>query len=417
MKRLCLILFLAHVMIIHGNSLRSLGICRISTYEYRYGLFNPDGRTVRALGWKKWPHGSFSQFLSMQGHWKATSWQIDIMGTAHLDSREDNEVRIHQLYFERDFLSSGILVFGRAIQRWGTGYAFNPTDVVAPSKEISDPENNEKRLVGNDILKIEFFGGSYSLAACALSRITFDDGLHFADPRLALRFYWNVGGVDLSWIAAFQKKHTPIWGWNFSFVLGDNWEFHGEFAVQKNSRRVYHPSIEEPFQLYTHDPMSRLKQTDNKNYSRILLGFQATFPGNVFLVSEFYHQDDGYKKDEWNRLMDYAAFLNEQVVTSYAEAAEGNLLWALQAFSSQGARQNYWMNRIDFPINLDFHLVLTSLFCVDDGSSVVIPEVNVRFENAFTFYARSTIFQGDGRSEYGALVQSRVIEGGLRIRL
>ena len=62
-------------------------------------------------------------------------------------------------------------MIGRSILRWGIGYAFTPTDVVAAQKELSDPDNVQKRVPGNDLLKLEYFGENYSAAIVYLTNI------------------------------------------------------------------------------------------------------------------------------------------------------------------------------------------------------------------------------------------------------
>lgn len=397
----------------------ALGIARGFSNRYRASLFNPDNICVRQMGLKEGLQASLSQFFSLQFEILSVEGQVDFTGRSDYSSQNGwtTNLTVNQFTLQKDFFQNLVVLVGRSIQRWGTGYAFNPTDVAAPEKELSDPDNSEKRVKGTDVLKLEYFGESFSIALCYLFPERIGRGMNWRDSRLALRLYRTFGQVDLSFVSLFQKGEAPVWGFNISTVIGERLEIHGEASAQKGNSNRYHPAILGEKALYQQDPLAPLKRGDGKFYHQALLGFQYTFPGNVLWVSEYYHRGQGYSVTEWDRILDYASFLNDLRKSVPEDAVAGNLLWSLQAFSPKGAMRDYWMNHIQVPVRRRWQFSVTQLMNLSDFSFVLIPEVSAMLGTAFTFYVRSFIFQGRRRSEFGSFFQSLSLEAGMRVRL
>lgn len=410
--------YLLFVLPLPGMTWKTLGFYRTIWSEYRSSLFNPNNRSVERLGMTYGPHFRFSQYLSFQADVMSLSWQFDFLGEGVREKRDgwQSELIINQFYIQKDFLDNWIFIAGRSIQRWGTGFAFNPTDIVAPEKELSDPDNLEKRAVGNDMFQIEYFGESLSLAVCFLTRLETGSSIKAKNPRLAFRIYKNIWDIDMTLVALFTGRETPLWGFNFSGVIGDRLEIHGEVSAQKGSFRQYHPAVNGALILYLTDPLEEFKREEQKIFDQYLVGFHYTFPGNVLWIAEYYHRDQGYSKEEWRRIIAYAKFLNIQKEAPSQFLAEGNLLWLLNVYSPKGAMKDYMMNHIDITLLTEWHLQSTCLLNLADLSLVCIPEIAFQAGNHFTLYARSFIFLGRKETEFGEFMQSYSLETGLRFK-
>ncbi|MFO7891957.1 MAG: hypothetical protein R6V04_16645 [bacterium] len=384
---------------------------------FRESGFNPANRTMKALGYTNGPHGSLFQHLSLQTELLSLQWQLDILGRLKYENNKwDNIVDIKQFYFQKDLSPTLILMTGRAILRWGTGYAFNPTDVVAPGKRLNDPENREKLTSGNDLVKLEYFGKSFSLAFCYVTTIDMESSFSSWESTLAFRFYQNMYGMDVSLIGCLDKEESPVWGANFSAVTGDRLEVHGELSAQQGSYTCYHQTIGHGSRLFTENPLSDFRRNDNKYYCRYLAGFQYTLPGNILWIAEYYHQDQGYSAKEWESIMDQQKFIYSRLKPPFEELAEANLLWSLNVFSAKGAMRDYLMNYIQIPLNRKIELRSTCLLNLADFSYVFIPELNIQIGNYFTFYERNYIFQGKRKTEFGEFFQSFYFEIGIYVK-
>lgn len=414
-----LLLFLVFPVSVLGWEWRTVGFYRAEYNQYRDSAFNPGNRSVELLNLHPGPHLFFSQYLSLQGYWKTVSWQVDIWGQAKLTRKEDwgGTLKINQLFVQMDLWDNWVFIAGRSLQRWGTGYAFNPTDVLAPEKELRDPDNTEKRAVGNDMLKLEYFGENFSFALCCFTQLRFSSRFKIEDGNLAFRLYKNLWDADFSIIALFKRREHPVLGINYAYVIGEKMEIHGEFSAQRGSNHFYHPLIEDPITLYQKDPFMRLKKKNDTIMCKYLLGFQYTFFKNILWIMEYYHQDQGYSQNEWHRTIDYVHYLDELRDTPLRDLAEVNILWALKVYSSKGTMRDYCLNHLEIPLEKRIHLSATVLTNMADFSSLFIPQLKFRLEKHFTFYARSFIFLGKRETEFGEFFNSYTFEAGLRFEL
>jgi hypothetical protein len=417
LRRLGLQVFLLMCFSFHvyGLEIKTLGFYRMYYTSYRSTLFNPDRLCTRTLNWQQGPHYSLALYLSVQGDFLSCHYQMDLLGSVFHENKWDAELDLPRFYLQKDF-GNWVLVAGRALYRWGTGYAFNPTDVTAPDKDLADPENNEKRSIGSDMIKLEYFGESYSLALAWLTRLQVGSRIEAEGSRIAFRLYKNLWDVDFSLIALIDRDNSPIFGGNFAFVLGERLEIHGEASTQKGCPLDYHRTIADSVQLYSEDPFSALKRNQNRLFCQILFGFQYTFPGNILWISEYYHQDQGYSRDEWHEIIDYAEYLNDLIHTTMVSAAQGNLLWTLNVFSHKGAMRDYWMHYLSIPVSKHLQTRIMALVNLSDWSYMFIPEIQIRLGNHFTLYSRSFIFHGKEKTEFGEFFQSCTIEGGIRFQ-
>jgi hypothetical protein len=398
-----------------GLETRFLGFHRVAFPSYRVSVFNPGNEAVRTLGLTAGPHWTFSQFAGLSFKALSLEWRVEasLQAAKSPGGRWETDLTFHQVFVQKDFGGGFSVLAGRSIQRWGTGYAFNPTDFAAPAKEINDPENRELRQVGRDMIKIEYFGDSYSVAVCALAPAAGGSGAW----RPALRVYANIGHVDLTGVALGRPGKSWLWGGSFAVTIGSGLELHGEIAIQKGSDESYHPAAWGDWAIHEADPAGPLKSGDGTTYIQGLLGFQYTFPGNVFWVSEYYHRGQGYSASEWDGVLGYLDDLSGRQGLVPSELLLANRMWCLRVFSPNGAMRDYWMNHLRAPVTKRGAWSVTHLLNLADGGSVLIPEASWTIGGRFTFYGKSYIFLGDGRSEYGSFFQSSALEAGLRVIL
>jgi len=375
---------------------RMLGFVRIAGDAFRPTLFNPENFCADFLGWTAEPVLDLRQFLSFDFEGLSLHWRADITGSAEFaDGRGgESDFLVNQFFFQKELTENLVLIAGRIIQRWGTGYAFNPADIVAPDKDLADPNNTEKRAVGNDMIMLEYYGLSFSLAACALTHTEIRNGLRLRNGRLALRFYKNIGQVDLSILTLFQNREMPVWAGSFAGVIGERLEIHGEARFQKSEAGVS--------TVYDHE---------------ILLGFQITLPGDFFLVSEYIYRSRGLSRKAWNRALDTSVSFTGMLNGPSAEAAAAGLLQNLNVFSPQGAMRHYLMIYLSSPSFRRLTAQSTCLLNPVDRSFVLIPALGWWVGKSFTFHVRNYIFLGKGKSEFGEFFQSNRWEFGLWVRL
>ena len=401
--------------LLQASEWRTYGFYRARFSRTRATLFNPNGIATAFLD-EPQTSWHFSQLLDVRMRWLTLDWKLAVMEEIEVNGSVGDRLDFKECFFQRSIFKNGLFVIGRSIQRWGTGYAFNPTDAVAPEKTLSDPENTEQSAAGNDMASVEFFWENSSLACCYLTRLHLGSTWRKEGSRLALRYYRNVLNFDLSFIARFHEDRSPLWGFNFSTVMGERIEIHGEIGLENTRSRPVHRVVRDGVMLYTSDPFVRPPEDADRVFVSLLFGFQATLPGNILWISEYFHQDQGYSKREWKDVIAQAAFQNALLGTVAGELAEANVLWSLNVFASGGAMRDYLMQHIETTQMRRLVFRATCLINVNDGSTIFIPEIRGRLNEQLILYSRGQFFFGAENTEFGAMFQASILEGGIRSR-
>jgi hypothetical protein len=120
---------------------------------------------------------------------------------ASIESERDTQSRLslRELFFKFSPTSALDFTLGRVILKWGTGYAYNPTGVIEPRRDPSDPSDRLRRFRGLDLVQADFYFRASSLTLVYLKYLWsplflqkesvrnvrgFDD--HNQDPQIAI---------------------------------------------------------------------------------------------------------------------------------------------------------------------------------------------------------------------------------------
>lgn len=248
------------------------------------------------------------------------------------------------------------ITLGRIIEKWGTGYAWNPTAFVSPKKNPADPSDRLSANRGIDMIRADLFVRGTNVSLYAL-----DHG------AVAARVYRLVGGTDVS--LNFRRDGTGTQqGVSVARVFGDALELHGELA-----RR------------------------------HALAGGQYTFKNNINVVVELYRSGDG---------LDANAFRAFRLAADSAHD-EPSIRAANAAYAPLRMARNYTFVRFDWPHDkLDAELIaITNL---RDGSMLARVTLTYRLRANVSIYAIDTEFAGARASELSYIQVRRVTTGGAR---
>lgn len=249
------------------------------------------------------------------------------------------------------------LTAGRVIEKWGTGYAWNPVAFVSPRKNPADPTDRRSSYRGVDMLRADVFVRDTNVSLYALSH-----------GSAAMRVYRLVRGTDLS-LYVRRDRDGMQQGVSVARVFGDALELHGEVA-----RR------------------------------HALAGGQYTFRGNVNVVAEIYHGGDGLDARQWSdfRLAVDGAY------------DERTLRAANAAYAPLRMARNYGFVRIAVPVRkLDTELI--AIANLRDGSLLARGTLSYRIRPNVALYVIDTEFAGGRASELAYMQVRRVTTGGARL--
>ena len=226
---------------------------------------------------------------------------------------------------------------GRVIEKWGTGYAWNPVAFVSPQKNPTDPTDRRAAYRGVDMLRADAFLHDTNLSLYALR-----------DRAFAVRVYRLVGGTDISLHLRRDSTGTQQ-GISAARVFGDALELHGEV-----SRR------------------------------HLLLGGQYTFPASVNVVAELYRSGDGLTEAQWRAFQDSAGLSLQDANRRYAPLHMA---------------RNYAFTRIDKPFGKN-EIEVIGLTNLRDGSSIARLTLSRKLRPNLSAYLIETEFLGSGEMSY-----------------
>jgi hypothetical protein len=300
------------------------------------------------------------------------------------------------------------LMIGKKILKWGTGYAFNPTGVVEPARLPSDPTDRLKLNDGRNVVSVTGLAGRSSFTFVYLNDFQIRNSNFYPDrSEIAARVYTYLNGLDLSAIAHYRAGDRLEAGINYSFVIGDNLEIHGEALGKRGTSQEYeNPVISgDGIKFYNDYPYQALYYNSDKMFWKFLIGGQFTFDDGINIVLEYYHNDDGLSKAEWKRWLDFVRFHNNIQNGTYPVPREllmpskYNLLWSLKTLSPRGTMMDYIFVRIYYSES-NWNFELLSMINGADLSVVLIPAFTFKFSENFSVYLRYSGFAGSGDSEY-----------------
>jgi hypothetical protein len=249
------------------------------------------------------------------------------------------------------------VTIGRVIEKWGTGYAWNPTAFVSPKKNPTDPSDYRSANQGLNMLRADLFARGTNVSLYAL-----DHG------AVAARVYRLVAGTDVSLHFRRDGDGTQQ-GVSAARVFGDSLELHAEIA-----RR------------------------------HALAGTQYTFKRNVNVVFELYHSGDGLDARAWQafRLMADNARSETTIRTANGEYAPLRMA------------RDYAFVRVDWPFEkLDAELIMITN--MRDGSLLARATFTHKLRSNMSVYLIDTEFAGARASELAYMQVRRVTTGGARL--
>lgn len=247
---------------------------------------------------------------------------------------------------------------GRVIEKWGSGYAWNPSSFIGPRKNPSDPNDRRSTYRGLDLVRVDLYARGATLSTYALEGggVAARGSMFLAGTDVALSFARDGSGVQQ--------------GLSLARVFGDALELHAEAA-----RR------------------------------RVLIGGQYTFRGGANLVVEVHRSGDGLTEDAWR------AFTSDVASASTAESfRDVNARYKpLQMGRSYGFMRLYvpWHAR-----RADFELI--AIPSLRDGSAIVRASATRELLRNLDAYVIDTEFTGGRDTEFAYMQVRRVTAAGLR---
>jgi hypothetical protein len=295
------------------------------------------------------------------------------------------------------------LLAGKKRITWGSGFAYNPTDLINPPKDPTDP--NFQRA-GNWLLRIEAPFEHFTLTALAAPQALYNSaGLPYAllrypshapasgpdtrDERthylLAGRVYLLAADTDINFIYYFSNYYQDDFsrksrlGVSFARYFWTDYELHAEALVTRGSPRSFpnHDCAALGVGCDVQPAFAATKLDASRIYPRIIVGTRRQFANEALVSLEYYYQGDGYTPTEFSdavTLMVRSQATRANPATS--SDASMNAAGLPQRYSFNTLRRNYLIASYSQPrISDDWTLGMVVIAGLDDWSGLVSPSV------------------------------------------
>ncbi|MGZ3457529.1 MAG: hypothetical protein ACXU86_03385 [Archangium sp.] len=266
-----------------------------------------------------------SLFLQASGRYRGLSAEGQEVSVAEKEASAAKPlVSLNELYVSHEVVPQLHLLAGKKRVIWGSGMAYNPTDLINPPKDPTDP--NFQRA-GAYMVRVEVPLEKYAFTLLASPAVLKqqnglpqallvypkwdhqDDELHYV---VAARAYALVADADLNLMLfhsnlygdGFQDK-TRL-GFSFSRYFFTDYELHVEGLVGFGSARRYPVGacLEDRASamgcVARHDAFfSTARLDEQKLRPRVLAGTRYQFGDESLLSVEYLYQADGLTPDEF----------------------------------------------------------------------------------------------------------------------
>lgn len=311
--------------------------------------------------------------------------------SAAISAVNRNTFVVNELYQNLGFTDALTGLVGKKRVLWGSGFAANPTDILNPPKDPTDPAFQR---AGQVLARMEYatadWAGTLVFAPQPLDveaglprRLLFSKGgrPHFA---AAARYYRLVADADVNLMYFFTHRFNDEFearshfGASFSRYFFTDYELHVEALVHRGaSTLVFNPFCVASVDGFARCVADRIAPVappeERKVTAKVLVGTRYLFSDESLLSVEYLLNGEGLSPAEFKDRVAFLRLLPELPMGGLLVGGEGG--GALpNRFSFDAARRHYLFVLYSKPkIRDDFTLAATGLLGLEDLSGLVGP--------------------------------------------
>ncbi len=300
---------------------------------------------------------------------------------------------------------------GKRVLRWGTGYAWNPVAFLERLKDPLDPGLSREGFVMVSAGWTRSFAGD-TLQSVGLHPVVVpsndDINRDFGERNRvnpALRLSALVRDTDVDLLALSEGSRAGKAGMALARNVTSNFEIHAEWARVFNDAR---PLL---------DADGRAVE-EVQDANRFLAGLRYLTHRETTVILEYYRDETGYSRDEFERYID---FTRDAVEKHDAGGDDADVRRARSlrrdAYGAQNPMRNYLYARVSHPEPFDILYFTPALFTIvnlDDASFQVVPEMRYTGYRELELRLRAAFLSGSSQSEFGVRPTDQRVE--LRVR-
>ncbi len=393
------------------ESLQMTGVVLVKNRQLRkdYDL-NPDGalfelkekenRAAIDLDWN--PQVTDSIMFRSRG----------LLTHGQLDDTQESDISLLEGYLQWKNISHTLVTdVGKIKVEWGSGYAWNPTQVLVMPTDDSNTLIDDHDGVG--MIRIAWSKDRITFIAIAadLER----DSIKEETPlQSVVKMSLNLEPWEVELLHYQATEIAVVNGFSFSGLLSDSLEIHGEWSRTGERDRHRIGKAADGIQMgaaYLPARYEYLPDKSDDDFDRILLGGQYTFSNDINIIIELYRTTHGYSNSEWESAEQGIAESltggawknpNAPFASAMGNPYAGFLMNTAAAVRDEQLRQNYLFFRFssgESDNNWEWEQVL--FLNLDDSSQLHQVTINKSWFDTVNSSLEITLFRGDSRSEYG----------------
>ncbi len=318
---------------------------------------------------------------------------------------------LNEVYLLHEVVPQLNLLVGKKRIVWGSGQAYNPTDLLNLRKDPTDPTFLR---TGAWMARVEVPVENITLTALFAPQVTEqlnglpyqfleypswdrkDNQLHYLT---ALRAYALVADADVNLMLYFSNRYNDAFerkvrfGGSFSRYFFKDYELHAEVLVQNGSSRDYvnGSCVANVMQaigcaVSHQDLLSKPRLNDGVIYPKVLVGTRRQFDDDSFVSLEYLYQADGYSQSQFQDFVNAADLIHQaRALGLPVGAIPGAANFGQPAASTDGVpqrfsfdplRQHYLFATYNKPrIKDDFTAQLVLIADLSDLSTLWVPSL------------------------------------------
>ena len=349
------------------------------------------------------PHEKVTFFADASLFWQA-AWLLQ-GGDKDL-AQYRPQVVLSEAYADLPLQDHFRLLVGKKRIVWGAGLSFNPTDMLNPAKDPTDPTFQR---AGAWLAEAEWGFEKVALSAVVAGKVTRqyaglptalvvfpdqptaevvrgvaaddrDDEAHYV---FTTRLYLLVKDIDINLIYGYSNLYNDAFksksrvGLSLSRVFGD-FEVHGEALLYTGSARVEANAdcVSEPVQCVLRGipVISRPHLDDTFLNTRAVVGLRYQFGESGIFAAEYYFNGEGQDDTGFRRLATLS--LRNPALAQAAISGNSTDPGTPQKFSLEALRRHYLVLQFSKPqLWDDWTISATALVGLEDLSMQLVPQV------------------------------------------
>jgi hypothetical protein len=318
---------------------------------------------------------------------------------------------VNELYLDRGWGEWDVSV-GKKRMEWGVGFGFRPLDVIKPLARRAlitlTPE-------GLPLIALERFSETGALTFLVGNDLRHnDEGWRDADTEYAARYYALVGGVDMQAIVHRRPDVDTEGGFALSWVPSDELELHGSALYQRRYQKLINTLTETGGLLATGDPMVA---REFEGGVRALLGGTYTWRSGHALLLEYWHDDAGYTRTQWQRLRELTTAQRALLGMGLDAAVDGNILASSQYLQQPNLMQQNWLARWSYDNGDRWVTALDALYTPQDRGRVLTLSSTHDIGTTYNLSYGVRHYGGAADSVYRALPYRYIVYASLKATL